>query len=396
MSIHDLDRVRRIHQLSALKIVAVLRIGLAAIMFIAIHAGVTMHWREQFALLTAYAAVAVIALVVAFGPVGRSAAARPLHVALAVIDVSAVFGYKLLSPDGAFVPLMVMALLPLMVVLDVSLRRAAAVLAAGVLAFAVEVYTDPVLVRSVGWSRPTLVVMMYLFITCTALLAVYLQVRHVNEIAKLSVSREQLLAQTMTASDEQQRKVSEFIHDGPLQYVLAARQDIQEHAKARPHEQLERALASLKSASKQLREATFELHPAVLEHAGLAAAVEKLASDTAQRSGIALATEIDYPVADVVDPLVFGVVRELLSNVVRHSKATEANVKLKLIGEACHLEVIDNGVGISTEAAARQLAQGHIGLASHRARVEAAGGTMRVVDMPAGTHVSVVVPLRAA
>jgi two-component system, NarL family, sensor kinase len=396
MGAHDLDRVRRLHQLSALKIVSVLRIGLAAIMFIAIHAGVTMHWREQFALLSVYAAIAVIGLVVAFGQVGRSPAGRPLQVAFAVIDVAAVFGYKLLSPDGAFVPLMVMALLPLMVVLDVSLRRAAAVLAAGVLAFAVEVYTDPVLVRSVGWSRPTLVVMMYLFITCTALLAVYLQVRHVNEIAKLSVSREQLLAQTMTASDEQQRKVSEFIHDGPLQYVLAARQDIQEHAKARPHEQLEHALASLKSASKQLREATFELHPAVLEHAGLAAAVEKLASDTAQRSGIALDTEIDYPVADAVDPLVFGVVRELLSNVVRHSKATEAHVKLQLIGAACQLEVVDNGVGVSTEAAARQLAQGHIGLASHRARVEAAGGTMRIVDAPAGTHVSVIVPLRAA
>jgi two-component system, NarL family, sensor kinase len=390
----DLDHVRRVHQLSALKIVSVLRIGLAAIMFIAIHAGVTMHRREQFALLSVYAAVALIGLVVAFGPVGRSAAARPLQVAFAVIDVSAVFAYKLLSPDGAYVPLMVMALLPLMVVLDVSLRRAAAVLTAAVLAFAIEVYTDPVLMHTVGWSRPTLVVMMYLFLTCTALLAVYLQVRHVNEIAKLSVSREQLLAQTMTASDEQQRKVSEFIHDGPLQYVLAARQDIQEHTKAQPHEQLQHALGSLKSASEQLREATFELHPAVLEHAGLAAAVERLASNTARRSGIAVTTDIDYPLANAVDPLVFGVARELLSNVVRHSQATAANVKLKCDGQFCQLDVVDNGTGIAADVAIQQLAQGHIGLASHRARVEAAGGAMRLADTPAGTHIIVIVPLR--
>jgi two-component system, NarL family, sensor kinase len=395
MSVRDLDRVRRIHQLNALKIVSVLRIVLVSIMFIAIHAGVTTHWREQFALLSVYSAVALVALAVAFGPVGRSATARRLLVVFSVVDVTAVYGYKSLSPAGAHLPLMVMALLPLMVVLDVSLRRAAAVIAAAVVAFGIEVYTDPVLMHGVGWTRPTLVVLMYVFVCSTALLAVQLQVRHVNEIAKLTVLREQLLAQTMTASEEQQRKVSEFIHDGPLQYVLAARQDILEHTKVQKHVQLEHALASLKNASGQLREATFELHPAVLEHAGLAAAVGKLASTTAERSGIAISTDIDYPVANAVDSLVFGVTRELLSNVVRHSQATEANVTLKIDGEVCHLDVVDNGVGISVEVAAQQLAQGHIGLASQRARVEAAGGAMRMFDMPAGTHISVMVPLQA-
>jgi two-component system, NarL family, sensor kinase len=394
MGVGDLDRVRQIHQLSALKIVSVLRIGLVSILFIAINVGVTPHWREQVALSSVYAAVAAFALVVALVPVGRSGAAQRLHVIFAVIDVTAVFGYKLLSPAGAYLPLMVMALLPMMVVLDVSLGRATALLTVGVVAFALAVYADRVLLHSVGWGRPTLAVLMYAFLSCTALLAVYLQVRHVNKIAALSVSRERLLADTMTASDEQQRKVSEFIHDGPLQYVLAARQDLLEHTEVQPHEQLERALASLKNASEQLREATFELHPAVLEHVGLAAAIGKLASATAQRSGIAVTTEIDYPVANAVDPLVFGVARELLSNVVRHSQATETNVTLKLIDQVCHLDVVDNGVGISAEVAAQQLALGHIGLASHRARVEAAGGAMQIVDMPAGTHISVMVPFR--
>lgn len=396
MGANDFDRVRQIHQLSALKIVSALRVGLVVIMFIAIHVGVTPHWRAQLVLSSVYAAVAAFALVVAFLPVGLSGAARRLQLIFAIIDVTAVLGYKLLSPAGAYLPLMVMALLPLMLMLDVSFRRAAVLLTVAVVAFAVAVYADRVLLHAISWGRPTLTVLMYAFLCSTALLAVYLQVRHVNEIAALSVSREQLLAQTMTASDEQQRKVSEFIHDGPLQYVLAARQDISEYAKAQPDERLEHALASLKNASEQLREATFELHPAVLEHAGLSAAVRKLASATAQRSGIPVTTDIDYPAANAVDPLVFGVVRELLSNVVRHSRATEANVTLKLVGQACHLDVVDNGVGISAEVAAEKLAQGHIGLASHRARVEAAGGAMRLVDTPAGTHISVVVRLRPA
>lgn len=395
MGANDLDRVRQMHQLSALKIVSALRIGVVVMMFIAIHVGVTPHWRGQVVLSSVYAAVAAFALAVAFFRVGQSGTAQRLQMIFAVIDVTAVFGYKLLSPAGAYLPLMVMVLLPLMVVLDVSFRRAAVLLTVAVVAFALAVYVDRVLMRSVGWGRPTLAVLMYAFLCCTALLAVYLQAKHVNEIAALTVSREELLAETMTASDEQQRKVSEFIHDGPLQYVLAARQDIVEHIEVQPHQRLKRALASLKTASEQLREATFELHPAVLEHAGLAAAVGKLASGTAQRSGIAVTTDIDYPVANAVDPLVFGVARELLSNVVRHSQATDANVTLKLVGQVCRLDVVDNGVGISADMAAEQLAQGHIGLASHRTRVEAAGGAMRIVDIPAGTHISVTVPLRA-
>jgi two-component system NarL family sensor kinase len=395
MGVHDLDRVRQMHQMSALKIVSALRTALVVVMFVAIQVGVTPRWREQVLLSSVYAAVAAFALAVAFLRFGRSGRAQRLQVIFAVIDVIAVFGYKLLSPAGAYLPLMVMALLPMMVVLDVSLRRAAALLAVAVVAFALAVYTDRLLMHSVGWGRPTLAVLMYVFLCSTALLAVYLQVRHVDEIAKLSVSREQLLAETMTASDEQQRKVSEFIHDGPLQYVLAARQDVQEHTKGQPHEQLEHALASLKNASQQLREATFELHPAVLEHAGLSAAVGKLASTTAHRSGIAVSTEIDYPVTNVVDPLIFGVTRELLSNVVRHSQATEVNVALKLVGEVCHLDVVDNGVGLSVDVAEQRLAEGHIGLASHRTRVEAAGGALRVVTMSAGTHINVIVPLRA-
>jgi two-component system NarL family sensor kinase len=165
------------------------------------------------------------AALVAFSANVRSVIAPRLQLVFAIVDVTVVYGYKLLSPPGAYVPLLVMLLLPIMVVLDVSWRRAATVLTISAAAFAVEVYDDPVLVSTLGWARPTLTVVIYLFLCCTALLAVYMQARHVDQIASLSVPREELLAQTMTASDEQQRKVSEFIHDGPLQYVLAARQD---------------------------------------------------------------------------------------------------------------------------------------------------------------------------
>jgi len=394
MSDQDLDRVRRTRQLSALKIQSVLRAGLVALMFVAVEVGVTPHWREQLALTIGYGVLAVCAAIVAFFVLGPPGTPQRLQAVYSIVDIGAVFGYKLLSPPGAYLPLMILALLPMMVVLDVSLKRAAAVLAVAAVAFSISVYTDNVLLHKVGWTRPTLVVLMFLCLCCTAICVVYLQVRHVNEIATLSTSRERLLAQTMTASDEQQRKMSEFLHDGPLQYLLAARQDIAEHLGKHPDERLSDALASLKTASDQLREATFELHPAVLEHSGLAAAITQLTSVMAERKGIEVTADIDYPASNGRDPLLFGVARELLSNVVRHSQATEVTVTLNVADHTCRLAVIDNGVGLSPERAAERLAQGHIGLASHRTRVEATGGTMETIATQRGTHIEVVVPLK--
>jgi two-component system, NarL family, sensor kinase len=52
-------------------------------------------------------------------------------------------------------------------------------------------------------------------------------------------------------------------------------------------------------------------------------------------------------------------------------------------------------VGTPPEVLTRRLAEGHIGIASHRTRIEAAGGSMRFLDSNVGTHVRVEVPLSA-
>jgi two-component system NarL family sensor kinase len=236
---------------------------------------------------------------------------------------------------------------------------------------------------------------LYGFLCGTAFLVVRIEERHTRSVAGLSALREELLAQTMTASDVLQRRISESIHDGPLQDILAVRQELVELDTAFPgDERVGRALAGLQAASQRLRQATFELHPAVLEQVGLGAAVQQLASLTAQRSGIEISTDIDYPVRNEIDPIVFGVVRELLSNVLQHSQARHASVTLGITDETCVLHVTDDGVGLSDETMARRLGEGHIGLASHRTRVDAAGGVLVFLDAPAGTHVCVELPLK--
>lgn len=359
------------------------------------------EWAQQSILIGAYAFTAVCSLLLAYRPSRRLIGMGSLDemrrlepFAFTAIDVVALTGYQLLSTDGIY-PLLIMTLLPVLVGLDVSTRRAAVVLAFTLVGFALAVVQDPVMVQTIGWPEAVFRFALYAFLCGTALVVVRIEERHARSIAGLSALREELLAQTMTASEELQRRISESIHDGPLQDVLVARQELIELQSDDPDdERVNRALAGLQSASERLRQATFELHPAVLEQVGLGAAVQQLAGFTAARSGIEISTDIDYPIRDDIDPIVFGVVRELLSNVVRHARAQHASVSLQIDGESCVLDVADDGVGVNDDTIARRLGEGHIGLASHRARVDAAGGTFLFLPTPAGTHVRVQLPVR--
>ena len=136
---------------------------------------------------------------------------------------------------------------------------------------------------------------------------------------------------------------------------------------------------ALTESSRLLRSTVAELHPAVLEHAGLARALRELADSAATAGRLAIAVELDGwsdEFRSPVDGLLYAAARELLSNVVKHAHATSATVTLSQERGRASLVVADDGRGIDEEAAERSLRSGHIGLASYRARVEAAGGTL--------------------
>ena len=399
----ELERVRTVHQLRSYRIGSVLRIGVVALMVAAMVIGTRRsEWPQQSVLIVLYALVALCALGLAFAPfrrwigMGRLVAiGRWEPFVFTVIDIVALTVFQLLSTDGVY-PLLIMAMLPVLLGLDVSSRRAAVVLIFSMLGFAIAVLQDPVMLSEVKLPEAGFRLLLYAFLCCAAFLVVRIEERHTRSVAGLSALREELLAQTMNASDEAARRISEFIHDGPLQDILAVRQELDELESALDgDERVGRALAGLQMASERLRQATFELHPAVLEQVGLGAAVQQLAELTAQRSGIDITTDIEYATRSDIDPVMFGVVRELLSNVVQHAGARSATVMLGITDRTCVLHVVDDGVGFGQETVARRLGEGHIGLASHRARVEAAGGALMFLDVPVGTHVCVEVPLKS-
>ena len=225
-----------------------------------------------------------------------------------------------------------------------------------------------------------------------------IQRSRVAAIGRLLDDRTGLLGELVRLEDRERRALAERLHDGALQYVLAARLDLDDLPTTSSAETVGRIDHALTESSRLLRSTVAELHPAVLEHAGLARALHDLTTATA-RPGLSVDVDTGGWPASVrtpVDALLFGAARELLTNVVKHADASHVKVSLVLDGGWAQLAVTDDGRGIADLAGRQAVDAGHIGLHSQVLRVEAAGGSLTVTGDGSGTTGSVVVPVPAA
>jgi signal transduction histidine kinase len=98
-----------------------------------------------------------------------------------------------------------------------------------------------------------------------------------------------------------------------------------------------------------LRRIATELRPGILDELGVAAAIEWMAKDFRNRTGInckVILQRADNITNTVRDTAIFRIVQEALTNVMRHAAATQVSVTLKRNGDAVIVEVRDNGIGI--------------------------------------------------
>jgi len=224
-----------------------------------------------------------------------------------------------------------------------------------------------------------------------------IQRSRVRTIGRLVQARSALLAELTGLEERERQALSEHLHDGALQYVLAARFDLDDARETGDPAAFDRLEQALAESSRLLRSTVAELHPAVLARAGLPSALRDLAAAAAARGGLTIDLDVDgWPPGErtTADALLYRTATELLNNVVKHAQATTASVTLELTDAAARLVVADDGVGLPANASAGALRRGHIGLASHARRIDAAGGRIpSTANPPHGTVVTVELPV---
>ncbi len=209
------------------------------------------------------------------------------------------------------------------------------------------------------------------------------------------------VVQIIEAQEEERRKLSRQIHDGPAQalanFILQAEialrlMDVDE-AKAR--EELKNLKTAASSTFAHVRDFIFELRPMMLDDLGLVPTVRRYIDAYKERSGVdttLVVTGKERRLESHMEVLIFRAVQEMLANVREHAQATHVKVTVDMDTHQVRVSVEDNGKGFDAEGASFASGQGR-GLKTLRERLEMAGGTVEVNSAAGkGSRIGVTVP----
>jgi signal transduction histidine kinase len=197
-----------------------------------------------------------------------------------------------------------------------------------------------------------------------------------QRVDELTVSRSRMMEAVLA----ERRRIERDLHDGAQQRLVAlamdlgmARVKLQSDPEA-AWKLVDEAHREAKLAMVEIRNLVQGIHPAVLTDRGLDAAISALAGRSPVP--VAVMVDLDERLPDTIESTAYFVVAESLTNIAKHSVATEAEVRIFCERDLLVVEVRDNGVGGADPATGSGLR----GLAD---RVIALDGRL-IVDSPRG------------
>ncbi len=217
------------------------------------------------------------------------------------------------------------------------------------------------------------------------------------ELAESRAELRLLSRSLQDAIEEERAQIARTLHDelgsGLVGMKLDARW-IEDHLGEEAEPQLRSCARSLVESADALaavsRRITSDLRPPILDHMGLPAAIEWLARGLERRTGIRCTLSLpgELPLDKDRVTALFRAAQEALTNVARHSGASEVAIALALAEDRVRLEVRDNGRGL------RGASQDALGLVGMRERIEQRGGTLELRGDPRhGTCLTIELPL---
>src|SRR5579859_3681139 len=208
--------------------------------------------------------------------------------------------------------------------------------------------------------------------------------------------------------EEERRRLARELHDDTAQALIALALGLDGLGRAIGQLDLTQRdkewLASLQNLAEHtlegVRRACRDLRPSVLDDLGLRAALEWLSDSSSARGvpcefsyrGVAKPTTSEHEIA------IFRITQEALSNIWRHSGATQASIELVYLREQLRLTIHDNGRGImpddTIDAVYAHYSQGGLGLPGMRERAALIGATLKINSSPGnGCYIELSLPM---
>jgi signal transduction histidine kinase/ligand-binding sensor domain-containing protein len=209
-----------------------------------------------------------------------------------------------------------------------------------------------------------------------------------------------LAGQLITAQEEERTRIARELHDNVNQQLAALSIALSGLKRQLPSEAAtaQQAVARLQqqtiALSEAIRHLSHELHPGVLQHAGLVVALQGNCTEFGRQHGIDVTFHADTGLENLpadVALCLYRVAQEALHNIAQHAGARRVEVTLTCSNDLLELRIADNGQGFDPVVARRR---GGLGLISIDERVRLVQGYMWIVTEPQrGTELRVWVPL---
>ncbi len=201
------------------------------------------------------------------------------------------------------------------------------------------------------------------------------------ELEQVRASR----ARIVEAGLAERRRLERDLHDGAQQHLLALAAQLSaamtRTADPQAKAAFEQARDEMHIVLGKLRDLAHGIHPALLSHGGLAAALDDIAERLPLPVRVSASGSRATPAAEAT---AYFVACEALANVVKHAGASGATVLVRIDKSALEMEIADDGIGGVSDGQ---------GLANMRDRVSALDGELTVHSPPGhGTHLKVRIP----
>ena len=230
--------------------------------------------------------------------------------------------------------------------------------------------------------------------------------KQVEKALRDSYHRLQTLSREVEVTKEKERsRLSRELHDefgqvlSGLKLELTTVANAMKRASVVPsvHGKMDSAIEMVDRLFRSLREMVSALRPSVLEELGLVSALEDLATNVTEQVGLQCSVAADKSdflarCGPEVERALFRMAQELLTNVVRHAKASSATVTLRRDEAAVVLTVQDDGRGFDVR---RVQNKNRFGLRGIQERAELLGGAFAIDSThKVGTTVTICIPIQ--
>ncbi|MCJ0597780.1 sensor histidine kinase [Enterococcus cecorum] len=155
--------------------------------------------------------------------------------------------------------------------------------------------------------------------------------------------------------------------------------------------QIQMVAKILSMAQSEMRALLLHLRPINLEGRSLKQGIEQLLVELQSKVELKIIYDVEeVSIQPSIENELFRVVQELLSNTLRHAKASELELYLNQSANQLVLRIQDDGVGFDTS----KKKAGSYGLLNVKERISSVGGTVKIVSIPnQGTSIEIKIPL---